>query len=180
MCFRFPGLEPGPREVIAKRSRPRLKAGEAKIFMKPPVRLQRPTLLVADLPRALAFWRDTLGFEEVFTKDSDAASYSYTVFGIPRGTPVRFCVLGTPGQRNCLALTEVPGLPPVTATPRRAAVVVECADFDRVVERSRALGLHVFPEETLLTKDGRKGRETGILDFDGNLAAVYLITEDRT
>ena len=144
---------------------------------KPRVRLQRPTLLVADLERALTFWRDVLGFAVVFTKDSESASYSYTVFDIPRDAPLRFCVLGTSEQRNCLALSEVRGLPPITATPRRSAVVVECADFDHVVTESRALGLTVYPEEKLLTKDGRRGREIGILDFDGNLVAVYLITE---
>ena len=144
---------------------------------KPRVRLQRPTVLVADLDRALSFYRDVLGFEVVFTKDSDAASYSYTVFDIPRDAGLRFCVLGTPEQRNCLALSEVEGLGPITDTPRRSAVVVECTDFDRVVEGARKLGLTVYPEETLLTKDGREGREIGILDFDGNLVAVYLITK---
>ena len=144
---------------------------------KPRVRLQRPTVLVSDLGRALTFYRDVLGFEVVFTKDSDAASYSYDVFEIPRSSSLRFCVLGTAEQRNCLALSEVGGLAPITGTPRRSAIVLECADFDGVVEGARDLGLHVYPEDTLITKDGREGREIGIVDFDGNLVAVYLITK---
>jgi len=144
---------------------------------KPRIRVQRTTFLVADLPRALTFYRDVLGFDVVFTKDSDAASYSYDVFEIPRDSVLRFCVLGTPEQTNVLALSEVPGLAPITDLPRRSAIVIECRDFDQVVDGARALGLKVYEEEELLTKDGREGREIGIVDFDGNLIAAYLITK---
>ena len=144
---------------------------------KPRIRVQRTTFLVADLQRALTFYRDVLGFEVVFTKDSDAASYSYDVFDIPREAPLRFCVLGTAEQANVLALSEVPGLAPITDMPRRSAIVIECRDFDQVVYGARALGLTVYPEEQLLTKDGREGREIGIVDFDGNLIAAFLITK---
>ena len=37
------------------------------------------------------------------------------------------------------------------------------------------LGLKVFTEEKLLTKDGRTGREIGFLDFDDNLVVIYKI-----
>lgn len=145
--------------------------------VKPKVRFQRTSILVADLPRALTFWQDVLGFEQVFTKTSDEESYSYDVFDISRDVEITFCVLGTPEQRNVIALTEVPGMPPSTERPRRVAAVVECRDFDAVVSQSKALGLKVYDEDHLVTKDGRQGREAGIVDFDGNLIAVYLITE---
>jgi len=37
--------------------------------------------------------------------------------------------------------------------------------------------LTVYPEDKLITKDGREGREIGIVDFDGNLVVIYLITK---
>ena len=73
-----------------------------------------------------------------------------------------------------MALTEVPGLP-AQATPRRSTIVMEAADFDGVVARAEAGGFQVFPEERLLTHDGRVGREQGLLDGDGNLAVIYRI-----
>ncbi|MGB3457399.1 MAG: VOC family protein [Litorimonas sp.] len=142
---------------------------------KPPVRFQRANHVVADLDRALGFYRDVLGFEVAFVKDSAPDSYSYDVFELPR-EPMRFCVLSAGGQRNVMALTESPGLAPVSG-PRRSAVILETPEIDRIVAESRALGLTVHPEDRLLTRDGREGREVGIVDFDGNLVVIYLITQ---
>ena len=41
--------------------------------------------------------------------------------------------------------------------------------------RARQGGYRVFPEERLVTHDGRRGREVGILDADGNLTVIYRI-----
>ena len=144
---------------------------------KPLVRFQRSSLLVADMDRALTFWRDTLGFEVVFHKTSAEESYSYDVFEIPRDREMRFCVLRTETQANVIGLTEVKGLEPSTELPRRSAVVAECRELDAVVAKSKALGLKVYREDHLVTKDGREGREVGIVDFDGNLVTAYLITQ---
>lgn len=145
---------------------------------KPRVRFQRANFLVADIDRALAFYGDVLGFETVFIKESAPDSYSYDVFEISRKQPLRFAVLHTPEQPNVMALTEVPNLPPATDTPRRSAIVLEIPDIDGVVTGAKALGLKVYAEDKLVTKDGREGREVGIVDFDGNLVVIYLITKD--
>lgn len=145
---------------------------------KPKIRFQRANYLVANLDRALTFYRDVLGFDVVFIKDSEADSYSYDVFEIERGLAMRFCVLRTEDQPNVMALTEVPELPPTTATPRRAGIVLEAANIDDAVVASRALGLTVYREDHLVTKDGREGVEYGIVDFDGNLVVLYLIRKD--
>ena len=42
--------------------------------------IKRTTLMVRDMDRALEFYRDVLGFDVVFIKDSDPNSYSYGVF----------------------------------------------------------------------------------------------------
>jgi len=144
---------------------------------KPKLRFQRSNFVVADIDRALTFYRDVLGFDLVFIKDSDAASYSYDVFEIARGNKMRFAVLGTPEQKNVMALTEVPDAEPIEAMPRRSAIILEIPEIDRVVAQSNALGLTVYPEDKLITKDGREGREIGIVDFDGNLVVIYLITK---
>jgi len=141
------------------------------------VRLQRANFLVADIDRALTFYEGVLGFEPVFIKDSEPDSYSYDVFEIERSSTMRFAVLRTDDQPNVMALTEVAGLPPATAEPRRAAIVLDVADIDQVTTDAAALGLKVYHEDHLVTKDGREGREFGIVDFDGNLVVVYTITK---
>ena len=141
------------------------------------VRFQRGNHVVADLPRALAFYRDVLGFDVTFILPPNPDSYSYPVFDIPREAVMQFCVLSTTTQERVMALTEINGvdLPP-TPHPRRSAIVLEIDDPDAVIAGARALGLTVYDEEVLHTKDGRIGREIGIVDFDDNLVVIYKIT----
>jgi len=141
------------------------------------VRFQRANILVGDIEKSLTFYRDVLGFDVVFIKDSELDSYSYDVFDISRDAPVRFAVLKTDEQPNVLAMTEVKGLKPAVQSPRRSCIVLNVDDIDKVTETSKALGLKVYHEDFLVTKDGREGREFGIIDFDGNLVVVYTITK---
>jgi len=143
---------------------------------KPKVRFQRANFLVADIEKSLTFYEGVLGFDVVFIKDSEPDSYSYDVFAIERGPAMRFAVLRTEAQANVMALTEVADLPPSAAAPRRAGIVLDVADIDAVVDGANSLGLKVYHEDHLVTKDGREGREFGIVDFDGNLVVVYTIT----
>lgn len=144
---------------------------------KPKIRFQRSNYVVSDIDRALIFYRDILGFDVTFIKESAADSYSYDVFEISTDNQMRFVVLSTPQQANVMALTEVPSVTPILAMPRRSAIILEIPEIDRVVSESKALGLTVYPEDKLITKDGREGREIGIVDFDGNLIVIYLITK---
>lgn len=141
------------------------------------VRFQRGNHVVADLDRALTFYRDVLGFDVTFTLPHNPDSYSFTVFDIPRDAVMRFCVLSTSTQERVMALTEIAGvaLAPVPH-PRRSAIVLEIDDPDAVMAGARAIGLTVYDEEVLKTKDGRIGREIGIVDFDDNLVVIYKIT----
>ena len=144
---------------------------------KPKLRFQRSNFVVADIDRAMTFYGDVLGFDLVFVKESANGSYSYEVFEIDKSNKIRFAVLGTPQQKNTMALTEVPCAKPITNLPRRSAIILEIVEIDRVVAQSKALGLKVYGEDMLVTKDGREGREIGIVDFDGNLVVIYLITK---
>ena len=145
---------------------------------KPQVRFQRANFVVADLDRALRFYRDVLGFEVEFRLGDNPASYSRPVFDIPEEAQLGFVTLTLPGQQRVMALTEITGvdLAPVPH-PRRSAIVLDVLDPDRVMEGARELGLEVYPEEVLKTHDGRVGREIGIVDFDDNLVVIYLIPE---
>ena len=139
------------------------------------IRFQRANFVVSDIDRSLTFYRDVLGFELAFIKDSPDDSYSYPVFEIDPGRKLRFAVLSAPDQPRVMALTEVPGdLEPVPM-PRRAAIVLDVSDVDAVVAGAKAAGCHVYDEGELLTHDGRRGREVGIADFDGNLTVIYNI-----
>jgi len=145
---------------------------------KPFVRFQRGNFVVADLDRALTFYRDVLGFEVAYQQGHNPDSYSIPVFNIPEGAELGFCTLSTRDQVRVMALTEIKGveLPPVPP-PRRSAIVLDIADPDRVMDGARSLGLTVYPEERLETNDGRVGREVGIVDFDDNLVVIYTILE---
>ena len=141
------------------------------------VRFQRANFVVSDLERSLQLYRDILGMHVEFTKDSPDDSYSYDVFEIDRDVPLGFAVLGTPEQPRVMALTEVRGAAlPAPALPRRAAIVLHVDNIDAVVSACSDAGLHVYREDALETNDGRRGREFGIVDPDGNLVVVYHIT----
>jgi catechol 2,3-dioxygenase-like lactoylglutathione lyase family enzyme len=141
------------------------------------VRLQRANFVVRDLDRALTIYRDVLGFSVAFTLDHNPDSYSFPVFEIPPEARLRFCVLSSQTQERVMALTEITGieLAPVPH-PRRSAIVVEVDDPDGVMAAAGAAGAIVYAEGELVTKDGRRGREVGIADFDDNLIVIYKIT----
>lgn len=142
------------------------------------IRFQRGNHVVADLEKALSFYRDVLGFEVTFILPPNPDSYSYPVFDIPREAVMQFCVLSTPTQERVMALTEIKGIELQSLPhPRRSAIVLEIDDPDTVMAGARALGLQVYDEEVLHTKDGRTGREIGIVDFDDNLVVIYKILQ---
>lgn len=141
------------------------------------VRFQRGNHVVADLDRALTFYQGVLGFDVTFILPHNPDSYSFAVFDIPPAAIMRFCVLSTQTQERVMALTEITAVPlPPVAHPRRSAIVLEIDDPDAIIADARALGLTVYDEAVLKTKDGRIGREVGIVDFDDNLIVIYKIT----
>ena len=141
-----------------------------------PVRIQRANLVVSDMERSLRFYRDVLGFRVDYVLDSGEGSYSYTVFQIPREAETKFAALSCRSHDRSLALTEVSGIDlPEAVRPSSHALVLEVDDFDGALDGARAEGLHIFPEETLHTHDGRVGREIGLLDYDGHLVVLYCI-----
>jgi catechol 2,3-dioxygenase-like lactoylglutathione lyase family enzyme len=145
---------------------------------KAAVRFQRANHVVKDLDRALEFYVGVLGLSLDFIKESDAASYSYAAFDVPAHARVRFAALSAPGQERVMALTEVTGASLAKAAhPRRAAIVLETPDLDAVAARARAARFTVCPEGVLVTAEGRRGRELGLVDDDDHLTVVYAFPE---
>ena len=140
------------------------------------VRFQRANYIVRDIEKSLEFYRDILGFRVEYIIDSEAESYSYPVFEIPRDREIRFATLSTESQPRVMALTEIQADLEDAQLPRRSAIVLEIPNIDGVVAASRAAGRKVYDEEHLVTQDGREGREVGIVDADGNLVVIYYIT----
>lgn len=142
------------------------------------VRFQRANFIVSGLDRALILYRDVLGLQIEFIKDSEPDSYSYPVFKIDSNATLRFAVLSTKSQPRVMALTEVTGIAlPSVPYPRRSAIVLNIDDIDGTVSRARHHDFHVYDEERLETQDGRIGREVGIVDDDDNLVVIYNITQ---
>ncbi|MDD9797802.1 MAG: VOC family protein [Alphaproteobacteria bacterium] len=145
---------------------------------QPSIRFQRANFLVSDLPRALSFYRDVLGFEVEYIIDAEEDIYGRVVF--ETDNMAKLATLSAPNQPRVMALTEIDGEPPTgglpkTTPPNRSIIVLEAAHFDEVIEGANALQLKVYPEGKLETPDGRVGREQGILDWDGNLTVIYKI-----
>ena len=142
------------------------------------VRFQRANYVVSDLERSLDFYCNVLGFKLVFQKVSDADSYTYDVFEIDRSAGLRFAVLATDTQDNVMALTEVTGFDlPSKSPPFTSAIVLDVSDIDDIIAEVKNRGLTCYREDHLVTQDGRKGREYGFLDYDGNLIVIYKINK---
>ena len=139
------------------------------------VRFQRSNFVVSNLEESYKFYCGVLGMELTFEKVSEPDSYSYDVFEIQQSHQLRFAILSTACQPRVMALTEVSPALAEPVLPRRSAIVLDVADVDAVVAGAQGLGLKVYREDALETHDGRKGREIGIVDRDGNLVVIYNI-----
>ncbi len=140
------------------------------------VRFKRAALIVADLDRALALYRDALGFTLESIKVSPDDSYSKEIFATGPDAKLRMAALDGPtGQERTLALIEVRPAPPRPQTPS-SATVIAVADLDRAISAAGALpGVTVFPERALHTHDGRTGREIGLIDADGHALVLFNV-----
>ena len=140
------------------------------------VALKRVNLLVGDLDRSLAVYRDILGFRVFEISESSPQSYSYAVFGIPAAAKLRFATLDSATETRALALTEVKGVelpaPPSFGT---SSPVIRIARFNEVLARLRAAGLRVVEPRRSKTPEGREFSELGFTDPDGHVVVLYQL-----
>jgi len=134
---------------------------------------QRAALLVDNLDKALAVYRDLLGFELEFVGDDESDSFAYEIFDIPEDVQTRFAALSSQSQQRTLALIEAPGHA-AAQSERRAAAVIQVTSVVETLAAAKALGLKTCEPRTEL--DPTKGpprTESGFYDHDGHTVVIY-------
>jgi catechol 2,3-dioxygenase-like lactoylglutathione lyase family enzyme len=142
----------------------------------PEVALKRVNLLVRDLDRSLAIYRDILGFRVFGISESGPQSYSYPVFRLPPQAKLRFCTLDSSTEVRGFALTEVTGVElPAPPAVHLSAPVIRIERFDEVRARLEAAGLVVVEPRSSKTAEGQTFREMAFTDPDGHLVVLYQL-----
>lgn len=138
--------------------------------------VKRPNLVVSDLARSLTIYRDILELTASDISTYSDQSYSYPVFNIPAGEPIRGVTLNEPGEQRVLALTELAGmeLTPPSNAPHMSAVVIGVTDLANKFERITALGLNVTDPKIASGADF-DFVEQAFVDFDGHLIVLYEV-----
>jgi catechol 2,3-dioxygenase-like lactoylglutathione lyase family enzyme len=142
----------------------------------PEVALKRVNLLVRDLDRSLAIYRDILGFRVFAITESGPQSYSYPVFRLPPQAKLRFCTLDSSTEVRAFALTEVTGVElPAPPAVHLSAPVIRIERFDEVRAKLEAAGLAVVEPRSSKTAEGQTFREMAFTDPDGHLVVLYQL-----
>lgn len=135
---------------------------------------KRSTLLVSDLEKSLSLYRDVLNFKVHKINDSEADSYSYPVFKIPKGAKIKFCTLDSDDQVRALALTEVKGVKlPNPTEPIMSCCVIKVDNLEETLKKIKTLQLEHTKIEMDKSSDGYQFKESSFIDFDGHLIVIY-------
>lgn len=138
--------------------------------------VKRPNLIVADMDRSLAIYRDILGFTPSAISDSSLDSFSYPVFNFPPEARMRYTYLGEPDEQRVFGLTEVRNIeiPRPPSAPYMNATVVAITDLEAKFAKLEAMGLKLSPSKTT---GGAEFRfiEQAFTDPDGHLIVCYEI-----
>jgi len=136
--------------------------------------VKRPNLIVADMERSLAIYRDILGFSPGGISESSLDSFSYPVFNFPPKARMRYTYLGEPGEDRVFGLTEVKNiaLPRPPSEPFVYATVIGITDLEAKFAKLEAMGLKVTESKTA---EGAEFRfiEQAFVDPDGHLIVCY-------
>jgi len=142
----------------------------------PEVALKRVNLLVRDMQRSLAIYRDILGFRVFQCSDSSPQSFSYPVFRIPAQAKLHFCTLDSSTEVRALALTQVTGVElPAHPPLHLSAPVIRIQKFDEVLAKLKAAGLDVVEPRRSKTAEGHEFTELAFTDPDGHLVVLYQL-----
>ena len=144
--------------------------------VSPEVALKRVNLLVRDMQRSLAIYRDVLGFRVFQCADSSPQSFSYPVFRIPPQAKLHFCTLDSSTEVRALALTQVTGIElPAHPPLHLSAPVIRIQKFDEVIAKLKAAGLDVVEPRRSKTAEGHEFTELAFTDPDGHLVVLYQL-----
>ena len=142
----------------------------------PEVALKRVNLLVRDMQRSLAIYRDILGFRVFQCADSSPQSFSYPVFRIPAQAKLHFCTLDSSTEVRALALTQVTGVElPAHPPLHLSAPVIRVERIDDVLAKLQAARLDVVEPRRSRTAEGHAFTELAFTDPDGHLVVLYQL-----
>ncbi len=135
--------------------------------------LQRATIVIADLERSLAFYRDVLGLPVARVLELSRASTRESL-ALPENARVRFATLGpdenSPGQLGLLEITETAMANAALPSPPGVATGQVLLVW-RVSDAQRARDLAVAHGATLITDikpfTNREGREVVVAAPEG-------------
>lgn len=130
--------------------------------------LRRITLVVADLERSIAFYRDILGLSAGIAHTVDPEGSGKALFGIHAGVPARFVTLsaGSAG-REIIGLIENPSFR--GRKSQDVAVVLKVpVRLEKIVPRLAQSNAMLFPPSMAGTN-----KEQAVYDPDGHLVVLY-------
>ena len=146
----------------------------------------RAALMVSDLDRSRAFYKEILDLDEVFVEGTVSDGNMWEVLAVPEKTVTRLCVLKRPGQPEfgMVGLFELTNPQPAAVTRPvtgmnlgEVTLVFYCDDLDVVTAKLEAGGhVIVSPAMPLRLRGYVKQREMIFRDPDG--ALINLIEWD--
>jgi catechol 2,3-dioxygenase-like lactoylglutathione lyase family enzyme len=139
--------------------------------------VNRTNFLVADLDRALALYRDILGFKVNAMMPVRPDGYMYDIFGVDRAARMRLAFLaGADGKFGTIGLTEVKGVAvPPARTPHASVLIVEIkTGIEALREKVVAAGMQAT-QIYELTNPAR--REVILTDHDGNRVLLMQLAQ---
>lgn len=140
------------------------------------LRVKRPALVVSDLDRSIAFYRDVVGLE-LFDRDVDfgvaEGSFGDRVFGVDDGARKRMAMFNTSDEVRGFSLKEVRDMQwTVSQRPRISTVLFETNELAAIEQRLRNGDYTVFKPSAAQSYDVRYV-EMGFLDPDGHLITMF-------
>lgn len=148
------------------------------------LRIKRPLLLVTDLQRSVAFYRDVIGLEvfnvePVYSSDPDGLGNK--LLNLPPGTRWRVATLNTSDEARGITLREVPDVDfRVSQDPRKQIILFEASEALKVYRRAMQAGAEVFPPKfgDMTASNGMRLLEFGLLDPDGYVLAFFKYVDN--
>lgn len=138
--------------------------------------LKRPCLLVADLERSFAIYRDILGFKLIHMSEASSDSYLYTIFKLPNSAKLKFAAFDTEYEPRALALTEVKGIQlSLPTAPYLTAMVIKVVKLKPTIAKIDQLGLEIVKPNSFMTPPNLYFTEQAFYDYDGHLIMLYEV-----
>lgn len=127
--------------------------------------------VVSSLDETIHLYVNILGFELGTVSADPETSYVYEIFGIDKSIKTRHATFDAGNKKRVLSVVEVPGAKVDSSKlPRMSVVLLNTKGrFDEIVRQLKSESYRLLTPHKL----GNKGIETGFIDRDGHLYALY-------